>query len=165
MDNPWAKWSPGTGWTQLRIAETEKYAHVTYFFNGGRESRFPARSRSLIPSPKVATYDLKPEMSALEVADEAVKEIENGQYRLHRAELRQPRHGGPHRRLRGGDEGRGGGRRSALGQVVDALRRRGGAALVTADHGNADQMVDYETGEPHTVPHHATGARASWSPS
>src|SRR5690606_25248427 len=72
----------GAGWNQLRIAETEKYAHVTYFFNGGRDEPFPGETRRLIPSPKVATYDLKPEMSAFEVTETAIRELETGDYRL-----------------------------------------------------------------------------------
>jgi len=137
------------GWKQLRIAETEKYAHVTYFFNGGNEEPYPGEDRKLIPSPKVATYDLKPEMSAFEVAEEAVKGIKSGQYRLvviNFANCDMVGHTGVFeaavKAVETVDQ--------CVGQVVEAVREMGGAALVTADHGNADQMVDYDTGGPHT---------------
>ena len=93
------------GSKQLRIAETEKYAHVTFFFNGGEEREFPGEARIMVPSPKVATYDLKPEMSAYEVTDRLVEAIEFGSVRFHRGQLRQHRHGRPYRRSRGGDQG------------------------------------------------------------
>ncbi len=98
------------GRTQLRMAETEKYPHVTYFLNGGRETRFTGEDRIMVPSPKVATYDLQPEMSAPELADKAVAAIESRQIRPDRAELRQPRHGRPHRQPAGRDQGGGDGR-------------------------------------------------------
>ena len=90
------------GLKQLRIAETEKYAHVTYFFNGGVETPYAGEDRILVPSPKVATYDLKPEMSAFEVTDKLVAAIQSTQVRRHRLQLRQRRHGRPHRQSRGG---------------------------------------------------------------
>ena len=137
------------GWKQLRIAETEKYAHVTYFFNGGNEEPFPGEDRRLIPSPKVATYDLKPEMSAYEVAEEAVKGIRSGQYRLvviNFANCDMVGHTGVFeaavKAVETVDE--------CVGKVLEAVEAMDGAALVTADHGNADQMIDYETGGPHT---------------
>ena len=96
----------GAGLTQLRIAETEKYAHVTYFFNGGIETPFPGEDRVLIPSPRdVATYDHKPEMSAIAVTDELLRRLAERGLRLHPAQLREPRHGGTHGRDGGGDQG------------------------------------------------------------
>lgn len=137
------------GWKQLRIAETEKYAHVTYFFNGGNEEPFPGEDRRLIPSPKVATYDLKPEMSAFEVAEEAVNGIRSGEYRLvviNFANCDMVGHTGVFdaavKAVETVDQ--------CVGRVVEAVQAMQGAALVTADHGNADQMIEYETGGPHT---------------
>jgi 2,3-bisphosphoglycerate-independent phosphoglycerate mutase len=134
----------------LRLAETEKYAHVTFFFNGGREQPFEGEDRILIPSPKVATYDQKPEMSASEVTDHLVGAIESGAYDAHRLQLRQRRHGGPHRRFPGRGTGhRGGGsgpRAGAQGVAAGA-----GEMIVTADHGNAEQMLDRENDQPHTA--------------
>ena len=138
------------GWRQFHVAETEKYAHVTYFFNGGVETPWPGEDRVLIPSPKVATYDLAPEMSAAGVTDALVGGHRVGRLRLHRRQLRQPGHGRPHRRL--GRDDRGARRRSMrrLARVVDAIERveaadpTGPAALlaITADHGNADDLRD-----------------------
>ena len=99
------------GRTQLRMAETEKYPHVTYFLNGGREEPYPGEDRIMVPSPKVATYDLQPEMSAPELTDKAVAAIDVRQIRPDRAQLRQPRHGRPHRQPAGGDQGGGDRRR------------------------------------------------------
>lgn len=137
------------GWKQLRAAETEKYAHVTFFFNGGREEPFPGEERRLIPSPKVATYDLKPEMSAYEVAQTVVDELEKEDYRLvvvNFANCDMVGHTGDFdaavRAVETVD--------ACVKQVVDAVLARGGVALVTADHGNADQMIDPDTGGPHT---------------
>ena len=132
------------GLTQLRIAETEKYAHVTFFFNGGVEQPYPGEDRALINSPQVATYDLKPEMSAYEVADEAVRRIESGKYDvvvLNFANCDMVGHTGDMiaavRAVEAVDE--------CVGRVVAAVEKMGGIALITADHGNADQMVDYDT--------------------
>ena len=94
------------GRTQLRMAETEKYPHVTYFLNGGNEEPYPGEDRILVPSPKVATYDLQPEMSAPELTDKAVEAIGSGQIRPDRLELCQSRHGRPHRQPHGCDQGR-----------------------------------------------------------
>src|SRR5690606_17669330 len=134
---------------QLRIAETEKYAHVTYFFNGGREEPFPGEERRLIPSPKVATYDLQPEMSAPEVAETAVKELATGEYRLlvlNFANCDMVGHTGDFdaavKAVETVD--------ACMDRVLGEVRRLGGVAIVTADHGNADQMIDDETGGPHT---------------
>jgi len=137
------------GWKQLRIAETEKYAHVTYFFNGGRDEPLPGETRRLIPSPKVATYDLKPEMSAFEVTEAAISELESGEYRLlvlNFANGDMVGHTGVFEAAVKAVETVD----TCVGRVLDAVRRLGGEAIVTADHGNADQMIDYETGGPHT---------------
>jgi len=139
------------GLKQLRIAETEKYAHVTYFFNGGDEKTYPGEDRVLIPSPRdVATYDLKPQMSAREVADEAVRRIESRQYHLIVLNFANPDMVGHTGNLQAAiqaaeviDE--------CLNKVISAMRRIGGAVVLTADHGNLEQMVDYETGQPHTA--------------
>ena len=129
------------GMTQLRIAETEKYAHVTFFFNGGVEQVFPGEDRCLIPSPKVATYDLQPEMSAYQVTEEAVKRIESGNYDviiLNFANCDMVGHTGVFNAAKRAVEAVD----KCLGETVDAILRMGGRALITADHGNADQMFD-----------------------
>ena len=138
------------GLRQLRIAETEKYAHVTFFFNGGRETLFPGEERILVPSPKVATYDLQPEMSAIEVTDKVVEAIEAGRFDmivLNYANADMVGHTG---RLDAAvkavetiDK--------CLGRVAAAVEKSGGTLVVTADHGNAETMRDPETGEPHTA--------------
>ena len=118
------------GMTQLRIAETEKYAHVTFFFNGGSETVFPGEDRVLVPSPKVATYDKQPEMSAAEVTDKCVERIESGAYDviiLNFANCDMVGHTG----------------------VYDTLKM-GGIAMITADHGNAEQMAEPD-GSPMTA--------------
>jgi 2,3-bisphosphoglycerate-independent phosphoglycerate mutase len=137
------------GLTQLRIAETEKYAHVTFFFNGGIETPFPGEDRALIPSPKVATYDLKPEMSAFEVAAEAVKRIESGLYDviiLNFANCDMVGHTGSYEAAVKAVEAVD----ACVDQVVSATTRMGGISLITADHGNAEQMLD-EEGSPMTA--------------
>jgi 2,3-bisphosphoglycerate-independent phosphoglycerate mutase len=138
------------GLRQLRIAETEKYAHVTYFFNGMEEDPFPGEDRILVPSPRVATYDLQPEMSAPEVAERAAAAMASGQYDVMVLNFANPDMVGHTgvlsaavRAVEAVDQG--------LGQVVEAILGRGGAALVLADHGNAEVMVDPDTGEPHTA--------------
>ncbi len=137
------------GKTQLRIAETEKYAHVTFFFNGGLEAPYEGEDRCVIPSPKVATYDLKPEMSAPEVADECVKRIESGKYDviiLNFANCDMVGHTGVFeaavKAVETVDEG--------VGRVVEATAKMGGISLITADHGNADKMMN-EDGTPFTA--------------
>ena len=135
---------------QLRIAETEKYAHVTYFFNGGDEPPCEGEDRILIPSPKVATYDLQPQMSAPEVTERLVMEIQSGKYDVIVLNFAN------------GDMVGHTGKLSAaisavstvdrcLGRVVEAMREQGGITIITADHGNAELMVDPETGAPHTA--------------
>ena len=150
LTNTFGEYISSLGLKQLRIAETEKYAHVTFFFNGGVEKLQRRRDRVLIPSPKVATYDLKPEMSAYEVTDEIVERIESGEYDviiLNYANCDMVGHTGVMdaaiKAVEAVDE--------CVGRTIDAIRRAGGRAIITADHGNADQMIDYETGEPHTA--------------
>ncbi len=137
------------GMTQLRIAETEKYAHVTFFFNGGSETVFPGEDRVLVASPKVATYDLQPEMSAHEVADKCVERIESGAYDviiLNFANCDMVGHTGVFdaavKAVETVD--------TCVGQVVDATLKMGGIAMITADHGNAEQMTEPD-GSPMTA--------------
>ena len=138
------------GMKQLRIAETEKYAHVTYFFSGGREPAFPGEDRVLVPSPKVATYDLKPEMSAFEVTDRLVAAIESRQYAAiicNFANSDMVGHTGlipaAVKAIEALDV--------CIGRAVTAQRAAGGEVLITADHGNAEMMFDPATGQPHTA--------------
>jgi 2,3-bisphosphoglycerate-independent phosphoglycerate mutase len=138
------------GVRNLRIAETEKYAHVTYFFNGGLETVFDGETRILIPSPKVATYDLKPEMSSCEVAEQAAERVSSGSCDvmiLNFANCDMVGHTGileaAVKAVEAVDRG--------LRRVVEAVWGIGGVALVTSDHGNAEQMTDPATGEPHTA--------------
>jgi 2,3-bisphosphoglycerate-independent phosphoglycerate mutase len=138
------------GLSQLRIAETEKYAHVTYFFNGGREAPNPGEDRVLVPSPKVATYDLKPEMSAYEVTDKVIERIASGKYYLMVLNFANPDmvgHTGKFEAAVSAVETVD----SCVGRVVDAVLEQGGAVLLTADHGNAERMQDEKTGQPHTA--------------
>jgi len=138
------------GLCQLRIAETEKYAHVTYFFNGGKEQPNPGEDRVLIPSPKVATYDLKPEMSAYEVRDEVIRRIDSGKYDLIVLNFANPDmvgHTGIFDAAVKAVETVDG----CVGSVVDEIIKVGGAVILTADHGNAEKMLDVTTGQPHTA--------------
>ena len=137
------------GMTQLRIAETEKYAHVTFFFNGGSETVFPGEDRVLVPSPKVATYDLQPEMSAHEVCDKCVERIESGAYDviiLNFANCDMVGHTGVFdaavKAVETVD--------TCVGKVVDATLKMGGIAMITVDHGNAEQMTEPD-GSPMTA--------------
>lgn len=139
------------GWRQLRTAETEKYAHVSFFFNGGREEVFPGEDRVLIPSPKdVPTYDLKPEMSAPELTEAAVQRINSRRYNLVIMNYANPDMVGHTGDLKAAI-------RAcevvdfSVGEVVKAILKNNGTAIVTADHGNAEQMIEYDTGEPHTA--------------
>lgn len=137
------------GLKQLRIAETEKYAHVTFFFNGGEERVFDGEDRILVPSPKVKTYDLKPEMSAAEVTDRLVTAIGSGTYDLivvNYANTDQVGHSGDFAAAVKAVETVD----ACLGQVMDAVKKAGGTLLVTADHGNAELMFDETTGQKHT---------------
>ena len=149
LENIFGEYISKLGLTQLRIAETEKYAHVTFFFNGGVEQVFPGEDRVLIPSPKVATYDLQPEMSAYQVTEEAVKRIESGAYDviiLNFANCDMVGHTGVYeaacKAVSVVDE--------CVGRVVEATSRMGGVSLITADHGNAERMVDKD-GSPFTA--------------
>jgi len=133
----------------LRVAETEKYAHVTYFFNGGVEKPFAGEERILVPSPKVATYDLKPEMSAAGVTDNVVKAIEKGDFDaivMNFANADMVGHSGNLEAAIKAVETVD----ACLGRIYQVLRPRGGAWIVTADHGNAETMIDLATGGPHT---------------
>ena len=133
----------------LRVAETEKYAHVTYFFNGGVEKPFPGEERVLVPSPKVPTYDLKPEMSAAGVADAVVHAIEKGDFDaiiMNFANADMVGHSGKLEATIKACETVD----DCLGRIFQALRPRGGAWIITADHGNAETMIDLVTGGPHT---------------
>jgi 2,3-bisphosphoglycerate-independent phosphoglycerate mutase len=135
---------------QLRIAETEKYAHVTFFFNGGEEKTFPGEERILVPSPKVPTYDLKPEMSAYELTDQLVGAIASGRFDLivvNYANTDMVGHSGKLAPAIAAVEAVD----HCLGRLEKAVREAGGAMLVTADHGNAEMMCDPLTGGPHTA--------------
>jgi 2,3-bisphosphoglycerate-independent phosphoglycerate mutase len=138
------------GRTQLRMAETEKFPHVTYFLNGGQETTFPGEDRIMVPSPKVATYDLQPEMSAAELTDKAVAAINTAKYDLIVLNFANPDMVGHTGSLPAAikavetvD--------TALGRIAAAVRQQGGALLVTADHGNCELMKDPTTGGPHTA--------------
>jgi len=138
------------GLTQLRIAETEKYAHVTFFFNGGEETQFPGEDRILVPSPKVATYDLQPEMSAPEVTDRMVEAVGSGKYDiiiLNYANGDMVGHSGILEAAIKAAEAVD----HCLSRLDAAVREAGGVMLVTADHGNCEMMRDPETGQPHTA--------------
>jgi 2,3-bisphosphoglycerate-independent phosphoglycerate mutase len=139
----------GAGKKQLRMAETEKFAHVTYFLNGGQETPFGGEDRILIPSPKVATYDLQPEMSAAELTDRAVEAIDSGKYDMIILNYANPDMVGHTGSLAAAikavqavDSG--------LGRIATAVKQQGGALIVSADHGNCELMKDPETGGPHT---------------
>lgn len=149
LTNTLGEYISDKGMAQLRIAETEKYAHVTFFFNGGVEKQYPGEDRILVKSPSVATYDLQPEMSAYEVTDKLVPAIKSGKYDmiiLNFANCDMVGHTGVFeaavKAVEAVDE--------CVGRVVDAIREMGGVALITADHGNADKMVD-DDGEPFTA--------------
>ncbi|MGC1888304.1 MAG: 2,3-bisphosphoglycerate-independent phosphoglycerate mutase [Stellaceae bacterium] len=138
------------GLTQLRIAETEKYAHVTFFFNGGRELVFPGEERILVPSPKVATYDRQPEMSAPEVTDKVVEAVRSGRFDvivMNYANADMVGHTGridaATKAVETVD--------ACLGRLSEAVEQAGGTLVITADHGNAEMMRDPKTGEPHTA--------------
>ena len=150
LNNTLGEYISSLGLKQLRTAETEKYAHVTFFFNGGVEDPNPGEDRILVPSPKVATYDLKPEMSAVEVCDVLVENILSDKYDLiivNFANSDMVGHTGvleaAVKAVETVDE--------CVGRAVDALIEVGGQMIICADHGNSDQMIDYETGEPMTA--------------
>jgi 2,3-bisphosphoglycerate-independent phosphoglycerate mutase len=138
------------GLTQLRVAETEKYAHVTFFFNGGRELVFPGEERILVPSPRVATYDQQPEMSAPEVTDKVVEAIRSGRFDaivMNYANADMVGHTGRIDAATKAVETID----FCLGRLSEAVEQAGGTLVITADHGNAEMMRDRETGEPHTA--------------
>jgi 2,3-bisphosphoglycerate-independent phosphoglycerate mutase len=150
LKNTFGEYISNKGLKQLRIAETEKYAHVTFFFNGGKEEQYIGEDRILVPSPKVETYDLKPEMSAYEVTDKVVEAIKSEKYDsiiLNFANPDMVGHTGSVdaaiKALEAIDE--------CVGNVVEAINEVNGVLLITADHGNCEQMVDYKTGEPQTA--------------
>ena len=150
LKNTFGEYISNLGYTQLRIAETEKYAHVTFFFNGGKEQQYENEDRILVPSPKVETYDLKPEMSAYEVTEKVVEAIDSDKYDciiLNYANPDMVGHTGnleaAVKAIEAVDE--------CVGKVVDIVNKKEGRLLITADHGNAEQMIDYKTGEPHTA--------------
>ncbi|MDO4668804.1 MAG: 2,3-bisphosphoglycerate-independent phosphoglycerate mutase [Butyricicoccus pullicaecorum] len=150
LTNTFGEYIAEKGLTQLRIAETEKYAHVTFFFNGGVEREYKNEERALIKSPSVATYDLKPEMSAVEVTDEVVKRIEADKYDviiLNFANCDMVGHTGvipaAVKAVETVD--------TCVGRVLDAITAHGGCALITADHGNADQMLEEDGKSPFTA--------------
>jgi 2,3-bisphosphoglycerate-independent phosphoglycerate mutase len=150
IHNGFGEYISSLGLKQLRIAETEKYAHVTYFFNGGREQPYPGEERILVPSPKVATYDLKPEMSAFEVTDKLEAAILSRQYQAIICNY-----------ANGDMVGHSGNLAAAIlavealdiciGRVVKAMQSIGGEVIITADHGNAEQMIDRVTHQAHTA--------------
>lgn len=149
LKNSLGEYLSDLGKTQLRIAETEKYAHVTFFFSGGREEEYPGETRILIPSPNVATYDLKPEMSAYEVTDKLVDAINSGVYDLlvvNYANGDMVGHTGVFdaavKAVEAVD--------MSLGRVYEAVMANHGHMLITADHGNVEQMQDYQSGQVHT---------------
>jgi 2,3-bisphosphoglycerate-independent phosphoglycerate mutase len=154
LDNSLGEYLAGLGKTQLRIAETEKYAHVTFFFSGGREQEYKGETRILVPSPRVATYDLQPEMSAIEVTDKLVEAIHSGRFDAiicnyangdmvgHTGVL-----GAAIKAVETLD--------ACLGRITDAVLATNGSCLITADHGNVEQMLDPESGQAMTS--HTTG--------
>lgn len=150
LTNTLGEWLSSHGKTQLRISETEKYAHVTFFFNGGVETVFPGEDRILIPSPKVATYDLQPEMSSQELTDKLCAAIESGKYDV--IICNYPNgdmvgHTGVYEAAIKAVEAVD----TCIGRVVESLKKVGGECLITADHGNCERMKDLTTGQPYTA--------------
>ena len=138
------------GLTQLRIAETEKYAHVTFFFNGGSDTQFEGEDRILVPSPKVATYDLKPEMSVFELTDKVVEAIESNKYDVIIMNIANPDMVGHTGKMDAAVEAVHD-TDVAVDRILTATEKVNGVALITADHGNAELMFDEKTGQPHTA--------------
>jgi len=150
LDNILANVMAKANMRNLRVAETEKYAHVTYFFNGGVEQPFPGEDRVLVPSPKVATYDLKPEMSAAGIADAVIKAVNDSAFDVvivNFANADMVGHSGKIEPTVKAVEVVD----ACLGRIEPAVRAKGGAMLITADHGNAEMMIDPATGGPHTA--------------
>jgi 2,3-bisphosphoglycerate-independent phosphoglycerate mutase len=150
MSHILAEVTASAGCRGLRIAETEKYAHVTYFFNGGEEEAHPGEDRILIPSPKVATYDLQPEMNAAQVADTLIDQLQSKKHDYVICNFANPdmvgHTGVLEAAIRAVETVDG-----CVGRVLDALDLSNDVAIVTSDHGNAEMMVDPETGGPHTA--------------
>ena len=150
ITNTLGEYVASKGLNQLRIAETEKYAHVTFFFNGGVEKENEGEDRALIASPKVATYDLKPEMSAPELTDELIKRLDSDKYDMIILNYANPDmvgHTGVMEAAKAAVEAVD----TCLGRVVDKVLELDGTVFITADHGNAEQLKDYETGAPFTA--------------
>ncbi|BAC95846.1 phosphoglyceromutase [Vibrio vulnificus YJ016] len=150
LENTYGEWLSKQGQTQLRISETEKYAHVTFFFNGGVETEFAGEERQLVASPKVATYDLQPEMSSTELTEKMVAAIKSGKYDTiicNYPNADMVGHTGVYEAAEKAIEALD----ASVGQVVEAIKEVGGQLLITADHGNAEMMVDPETGGIHTA--------------
>ena len=150
INNTLGEYVSNKGLNQLRIAETEKYAHVTFFFNGGVEKEYPGEDRALIASPKVATYDLKPEMSAYEVTDELLKRLDEDKYDMIILNFANPDmvgHTGVMEAAVKAIETVDG----CLGKLADKILEKDGTLFVTADHGNAEIMIDFSTGNPFTA--------------
>ncbi|GGO65772.1 2,3-bisphosphoglycerate-independent phosphoglycerate mutase [Bowmanella pacifica] len=150
LHNVMGEWLANHGKTQLRISETEKYAHVTFFYSGGREDLFEGEERILVPSPDVATYDLQPEMNSTLLTDKLVGAIESGKFDV--IICNYPNgdmvgHTGVFEAAVKACEAVD----TCIGRVVDALQKVGGECLITADHGNAEQMVDHDSGQAHTA--------------
>ena len=150
LANTLGEYVSSKGLTQLRIAETEKYAHVTFFFNGGVEKENPGEDRKVIPSPKVATYDLKPEMSAYEVTEELLARIDSDKYDMIILNFANPDMVGHTgvveaavKAIEAVDE--------CLGNIVDKVLEKDGTVFITADHGNAETEIDFSTGNPFTA--------------
>ena len=150
LENTFGEYISKHGLKQLRIAETEKYAHVTFFFNGGEEKQYEGEDRILVPSPKVETYDMKPEMSAYEVTDKVVDAINSKKYDSIILNYANPDMVGHTGNLEAAikaietiDK--------CVQRVVEAVNAQNGMLLITADHGNAEQLIDYETGAPWTA--------------
>ena len=150
VTNTLGEYLSASGVPQLRIAETEKYAHVTYFFNGGLEKQYEGEDRILVPSPKVATYDLQPEMSAYEVTEKVLEAIDSDKYKviiLNYANTDMVGHTGvmeaAEKAVMAVDK--------CSKKVIDAILSKGGNVILTADHGNAEKMIDYDTKKPWTA--------------
>ena len=150
LNNTLGEYLSELGYSQLRIAETEKYAHVTFFFNGGIEDPYENEDRILVPSPQVATYDMKPEMSAPEVTDLLIKAVESQKYNfilINYANCDMVGHTGDIEAAKKAVCTIDG----LVGKVIDAMQKVNGIVIITADHGNAEQMIDYNTREPFTA--------------
>jgi 2,3-bisphosphoglycerate-independent phosphoglycerate mutase len=150
LDNVLGEWLSKHQKTQLRISETEKYAHVTFFFSGGREELFPGEERILVPSPAVATYDLQPEMNSELLTDKLVEAIHSGKHDVIICNYPNGDMVGHTGVLSAAIKAVEAVDRS-IGRVVEALQQVGGECLITADHGNCEQMVDYDSGQAHTA--------------